>query len=150
MNSPDEKNASSLTGLDQMRSFMAAGQRPGIAVSLDFNLIEIELGRAVFAGKPGMHAYSPLGLVHGGYAATLLDSACGCALHSRLSGVQSYVTLELKVAFHKAMTRDTGVVRAEGRVVSLGRRVGYTEAKLTDANGTLYASATSTLLVVER
>jgi uncharacterized protein (TIGR00369 family) len=60
------------------------------------------------------------------------------------------VTLELKVAFHKAMTRDTGVVRAEGRVVSLGRRVGYTEAALSDMNGTLYASATSTLLLVER
>jgi uncharacterized protein (TIGR00369 family) len=88
--------------------------------------------------------------VHGGYAATLLDSACGCALHSRLTGEQSYVTLELKVAFHKPMTQDTGLVRAEGRVLSLGRRVGYTEATLTDANGTLYASATSTLLVIER
>jgi len=150
MNSPDDKSAASPSGLEQLRNLMAAGQRPGIAVSLDFNLVEIELGRAVFAGKPGVHAYSPLGLVHGGYAATLLDSACGCALHSRLSGAQSYVTLELKVAFHKAMTRDTGVVRAEGRVVSLGRRVGYTEAALSDMNGTLYASATSTLLLVER
>jgi uncharacterized protein (TIGR00369 family) len=150
MSSADETNSLAPSGLEQMRRFMAAGQRPGIAVSLDFNLVEIELGRAVFSGKPGMHAYNPLGLVHGGYAATLLDSACGCALHSRLSGAQSYVTLELKVAFHKAMTRDTGVVRAEGRVVSLGRRVGYAEATLTEANGTLYASATSTLLVIER
>jgi uncharacterized protein (TIGR00369 family) len=150
MSSPDEKDATSPSGLDQLRNFVAVGKRPGIAVSLDFDLVEIELGRAVFAGKPGMHAYSPLGLVHGGYAATLLDSACGCALHSRLNGAQNYVTLELKVAFHKAMTQDTGVVRAEGRVVSLGRRVGYTEATLTDANGTLYASATSTLLVIER
>jgi uncharacterized protein (TIGR00369 family) len=150
MSSPDEKSAVSPSGLDQLRNFIAAGKRPGIAVSLDFNLVEIELGRAVFAGKPGTHAYSPLGLVHGGYAATLLDSACGCALHSRLTGEQSYVTLELKVAFHKPMTQDTGLVRAEGRVLSLGRRVGYTEATLTDANGTLYASATSTLLVIER
>src|SRR5580692_790476 len=124
MNSPDDKSAASPSGLEQLRSFMAAGERPGIAVSLDFNLVEIELGRAVFAGKPGTHAYSPLGLVHGGYAATLLDSACGCALHSRLTGEQSYVTLELKVAFHKPMTQDTGLVRAEGRVLSLGRRVG--------------------------
>ena len=149
MSASDDKSPASPSGLDQLRSFIAAGKRPGIAISLDFNLVEIELGRAVFAGKPGMHAYNPLGLVHGGYAATLLDSACGCALHSRLSGGHSYVTLELKVAFHKAMTRDTGLVRAEGRVVSLGRRVGYAEAALTDANGTLYASATSTLLVIE-
>jgi uncharacterized protein (TIGR00369 family) len=150
MSATDEKDAVPPSGLDQMRNFMASGKRPGIAVSLDFKLVEIEFGRAVFAGTPGMHAYSPLGLVHGGYAATLLDSACGCAVHSRLSGEQSYVTLELKVAFHKSMTRDTGVVRAEGRIVSLGRRVGYAEATLTDANGALYASATSTLLILER
>jgi uncharacterized protein (TIGR00369 family) len=150
MSTTEQEDAVPPAGLDQMRNLIASGKRPGIAVSLDFKLVEVELGRAVFAGKPGAHAYNPFGLVHGGYAATLLDSACGCAVHSRLSGEQSYVTLELKVAFHKAMTRDTGVVRAEGRLVSLGRRVGYAEATLTDANGALYASATSTLLIVER
>jgi uncharacterized protein (TIGR00369 family) len=138
------------TGLEQLRALIASGQRPGIAVSLDFALVEVEEGRAVFAGVPGLHAYNPIGTVHGGYAAALLDSACGCAAHSRLAANQAYTTLELKVAYHKAMTKDTGEVRAEGRVLSFGRRAAFTEASLRDASGRLYASATSTLLIMER
>jgi uncharacterized protein (TIGR00369 family) len=138
-----------LTGLEQLRALIAGGKRPGIGDALDFNLVEVEAGRAVFAGTPGLHAYNPIGMVHGGYAATLLDSACGCAVHASLSPTQVYTTLELKVAYHKAVTKDTGLVRAEGRVVTLGRRVAFAEAKLTDANGKLYASATSTLLVMD-
>jgi uncharacterized protein (TIGR00369 family) len=129
---------------------IAAGRRPGIAVSLDFTLLEVDRGHAVFEGTPGEHAYNPIGMVHGGYAATLLDSACGCAVHASLTGTQTYTTLELKVAFHKAMTTATGPVRAVGRVISLGRRVAFSEATLTDAAGKLYASATSTLLIIER
>jgi uncharacterized protein (TIGR00369 family) len=104
----------------------------------------------VFAGTPGEHAYNPIGTVHGGYAATLLDSACGCAVHSRLSANQAYTTLELKVAYHKAISRNTGLLRAEGRVVSFGRRAAFAEASLTDSEGRLYASATSTLLIFDR
>jgi uncharacterized protein (TIGR00369 family) len=129
---------------------MASGQRPGIGESLDFDLVEVGDGRAVFAGEPGPHTYNPMGIVHGGYFATLLDSACGCAVHSRLTAQQAYTTLELKVAFHKAMTAQTGHVRAEGRVVTMGRRVAFVEASLVDASGTLYALATSTLLVMDR
>jgi uncharacterized protein (TIGR00369 family) len=139
-----------LTGLEQLRALIAAGRRPGIAVSLDFSLTEVDAGRAVFEGTPGQHAYNPIGVVHGGYAATLLDSACGCAVHSSLSAKQAYTTLELKVAYHKALTDQTGAVRAEGRVVTLGRRVAFAEARLTDAAGRLYASATSTLLVTDK
>jgi uncharacterized protein (TIGR00369 family) len=139
-----------LDGLAQLRALMASGRRPGILVSLDFSLVEVEPGMAVFAGIPGEHAYNPIGSIHGGYAATLLDSACGCAAHTRLSATQGYTTLELKVSYHKAMTRDTGLVRAVGNVVSIGRRVAFSEATLTDAAGRLYASATSTLLVFER
>ena len=91
-----------LDGLSQLRALMNSGRKPGILVSLNFDFIEIESGRAVFAGTPGEHAYNPIGTVHGGYAATLLDSACGCAVHSRLSANQAYTTLELKVAYHKA------------------------------------------------
>jgi len=138
------------SGLEQLRAMIAAGRRAGIAQSLDFALVEVEPGRAVFEGQPGMHAYNPIGMVHGGYAATLLDSACGCAVHASLSPAQSYTTLELKVAYHKAITTTTGRVRALGTVVSLGRRVAFAEARLTDASGTLYASATSTLLILER
>jgi uncharacterized protein (TIGR00369 family) len=139
-----------LSGLEQLRAYIVAGRRPGIAVALDFNLSEISEGRAVFTGKPGLHAYNPIGSVHGGYAATLLDSACGCAVHSKLGATQAYTTLELKVAYHKPITAATGELRAEGRVVTLGKRAGFAEATLTDADGRLYASATSTLLIMER
>jgi len=145
-----EELGSGLDGLAQLRALIASGKRPGIAVSLQFGLVEVEAGRAVFEGTPGEHAYNPIGTVHGGYAATLLDSACGCAVHTRLSATQAYTTLELKVAYHKPITRDTGTLRAEGRVISFGRRAAFAEATLVDADGRLYASATSTLLVIDR
>ena len=139
-----------LDGLGQLRALMASGRKAGILVSLGFEFVEVAAGRAVFAGTPGEHVYNPIGSVHGGYAATLLDSACGCAVHSRLSATQGYTTLELKVAYHKAITAKTGPLRAEGQVLSMGRRAAFAEGRITDANGTLYASATSTLLVFER
>jgi uncharacterized protein (TIGR00369 family) len=145
-----EEVGTGLDGLAQLQALMESGRRPGMAVSLQFNLVEVAAGRAVFAGTPGDHAYNPIGMVHGGYAATLLDSACGCAVHTRLTATQAYTTLELKVAYHKPITRDTGPLRAEGRVVSMGRRAAFAEATLVDAEGRLYASATSTLLVIER
>ena len=135
-------------GLARVQALLAAGGRPPIGETLDFALVEVEYGRAVFEGVPGRHAYNPMGMVHGGYAATLLDSACGIATASRLAHDQSFTTLELKVAYHKAMTDRTGKVRAEGVVISIGRRVAFVEARLTDPEGTLLASATSTLLVL--
>ena len=146
----DQAGSVGLTGLEQLRALMASGRRPGIADSLDFALTEVDAGRAVFEGTPGQHAYNPIGMVHGGYAATLLDSACGCAVHSRLDAGQTYTTLELKVAYHKALTSQTGPLRAEGFVLTMGRRVAFAEAKLIDASGRLHASATSTLLVIEQ
>src|ERR1700689_1805798 len=101
-----------LSGLAQLQALIASGRRPGILVTLDFQLVEVDLGRAVFAGVPGTAAYNPIGVVHGGYAATLLDSACGCAVHSRLSELQGYTTLELKVAYHRALGHAPGPVRA--------------------------------------
>jgi len=145
-----EEVGSGLDGLGQLRALIASGRKPGIAVALQFTLVEVEPGRAVFTGTPGEHAYNPIGSVHGGYAATLLDSACGCAVHTRLSVTQAYTTLELKVAYHKAITRETGPLRAEGTVVSFGRRAAFAEAKLVDSEGRLYASATSTLLLIDR
>jgi uncharacterized protein (TIGR00369 family) len=139
-----------LDGLSQLRALMASGRKPGIMVSLDFDFVEVDTGKAVFAGIPGEHAYNPIGTVHGGYTAALLDSACGCAVHSRLTAAQAYTTLELKIAYHRPITKETGMVRAEGLVLSFGRRVAFAEAKLTDAQGKLYASATSTLLVIDR
>ena len=144
-----QRGKTDLTGLEQLQALMASGRRAGIADSLDFTLTEVDAGLAVFEGTPGQHAFNPIGMVHGGYAATLLDSACGCAVHSSLTARQSYTTLELKVAYHKALTSQTGALRAEGRVLTLGRRVAFAEARLVDATGRLYASATSTLLVIE-
>ena len=142
--------APGVTGLEQLRAMIAAGGRPPIGDTLDFTLTEAGDGWAVFEGAPGRHAYNPIGTIHGGYAATLLDSACGCAAHSKLSASQGYTTLELKVAYHKAMTDKTGLIRAEGRVISFGRRAAFTEATIKDAAGRIYATATSTLLVFER
>ena len=139
-----------LTGLEQLRMLIAMGGRPPIGETLDFVLVDAGDGFAAFESTPSLRAYNPIGTVHGGYAATLLDSACGCAAHSRLTPTQGYTTLELKIAYHKAITQETGRLRAEGRVLSIGRRAAFTEATLKDADGKLYASATSTLLVFER
>nr|WP_246333474.1 PaaI family thioesterase [Stenotrophomonas tumulicola] len=133
-----------------MQALIAAGGRPPIGDSLDFTFTEAGDGWAVFTGTPGIGAYNPIGTIHGGYAATLLDSACGCAVHSKLSAIQAYTTLELKVSYLRPITTDTGPLRAEGRTLSVGRRAAFAEATLKDANGRIYASATSTLLVMER
>lgn len=150
MNRLVDEAGAGLSGLEQLRALIASRRRPGIAIALDFDLTIVEEGRAVFTGTPGEHAYNPIGSVHGGYAATLLDSACGCAVHTRLGATQTYTTLELKIAYHKALHATVGPIEAEGRVISLGRRVAFAEARLTDAEGRLYASATSTLLIIER
>ncbi|HQT61200.1 MAG TPA: PaaI family thioesterase [Acidiphilium sp.] len=138
-----------LPGIDQLRAVMDSDLL-AMGRTLGFRLVEIAEGRVVFEGSPGREVYNPLGTVHGGYAAALLDSACGCAVHTMLTAEQAYSTLELKVSYHRAMTAETGVVRAVGTVISLGRRAGFSEAKLTDVSGRLYASATSTLIVMQR
>jgi uncharacterized protein (TIGR00369 family) len=138
----------SMNGIEQLRASISSGKRAGMGVSLAFELVEAGDGFAAFEGVPGLHAYNPMGTVHGGYAATLLDSACGCAVHSKLAAGDSFTTLELKVAYHKAISERTGKVRAEGRVLTFGRRVAFSEGKLFDQEYRLLASATSTLLVI--
>ncbi|MEA9984993.1 MULTISPECIES: PaaI family thioesterase [Subtercola] len=145
-----DEAAPALTGLEQMRAMLALGRRPAIGETMEFDLVEIDAGRAVFVGTPTARVYNPIGSVHGGYAATLLDSACGCAVHSLLTADQAYTTLELKVSYLRAMTVDTGEVRAEATVIKMGGRAAFTEARLTDAQGRLLATATSTLLVMQR
>ena len=150
MKPPPSSDLAALNGLEQLRAFLTAGLQPPIGQTLGFALVEVSEGRAVFAATPGENVYNPIGSVHGGYAATLLDSACGCAVHSLLSPTQGYTTLELKVAYHRALTHETGRVRAEGTVLSFGKRVAFAEAKLLDEQNRLCASATSTLLVFEK
>lgn len=148
-----ETSAPALSGLEQLRAVFdpeRPERAPGIGRTMGFTVVEMEEGRVVFGGHPDESVYNPIGTVHGGYAATLLDSAVGCAVHSALKAGQGYTTLELKVVYHRAMTKSTGPVQAEGKVVQLGRRAAFAEGRLTDLNGRLYATATSTLLVFER
>ncbi|MDB5434662.1 MAG: PaaI family thioesterase [Phenylobacterium sp.] len=146
-------DASAMSGLEQLRAVFDPAhpdRTPGIGKTMGFTAIEIEEGRVVFGGRPDESVYNPIGTVHGGYAATLLDSAVGCAVHSTLKAGQGYTTLELKVAYHRPMTKDTGPVRAEGKVIQVGRRAAFAEGRITDDEGRLYATATSTLLVFDQ
>ncbi|MFZ4121801.1 MAG: PaaI family thioesterase [Caulobacterales bacterium] len=145
----DPEQRASLTGLELMRT-MLAGDLPGptIGRTLNFVLVEVEKGHAKFEGHPTDQILNPLGIVHGGWALTLIDSACGCAAHSTLPAGVGYTTLETKVNFTRAITPNTGKVFAEGHVVAQGRQVITAEAKVTDANGRLLAHGTSTLLVL--
>lgn len=136
-------------GLTLLRAWIAQDRQPPMGTTLGFRLVEAERGRAVFEGAPDRSVYNPLGGVHGGYAATLLDSACGVAVASALGEGMGHTTLELKVSYLRGLSERSGTVRAEGRLVSLGRRVAFSEARLTDGDGRLCATATSTLLVFE-
>lgn len=137
-------------GLQQVRDLIARDAQPPIGRTLGFSLVEVDRGRAVFEGTPDERHYNPMGGVHGGYAATLLDSACGIAVHSMLKPDQGFTTLELKVSYLRGMSDTTGPVRAEGRVLNMGRRVAFAEADIRDADGRLMATATSTLLVLAK
>jgi uncharacterized protein (TIGR00369 family) len=117
--------------------------------TLDFTLTEVEPGRALFEGYPAFKHYNPLGTVHGGYTATLLDSCMGCAVHTTLPKGVTYTTLEFKVSLMRAITAETGVVRAEGTVLNGGRRTATAEGRLTDGNGRLLAHASTTCLIFD-
>src|ERR1700730_16522339 len=108
-----------------------------------------EPGVVVFHSIPGFRHYNPIGSVHGGYAATLLDSAMGLAVHSALPAGTGYTTLEFKISFIRGMTEDSGAVRTEGRTLNVSRRAATAEARMTDSNGRLLAHATTTCLVFE-
>jgi len=115
---------------------------------LDFTLTEVEEGRVVFTAEPGEQHYNPIGVVHGGLAATLLDSAMGASVHSTLPEGQGYTTLETKFNLVRAITADTGPIQAEGRVVNRGRQVATAEGYLRNGAGKLLAHGTSTCLII--
>ena len=139
----------SMSGLDYLRA-IAAGELPPppIGALLDFRPVEVESGRVVFAGNPGEQHYNPIGVVHAGFAATLLDSAMGCAVQTLQPAGTGYTTLELKVNLVRALTRDTGPVKCEGKVIHPGRRAATAEGRLEDEAGRLYAHATTTCLIM--
>jgi uncharacterized protein (TIGR00369 family) len=122
---------------------------PPIAHTLGFELVDVDPGVAVFEGTPAEWQYNPLGSVHGGWMATLLDSALACAVHTTLPAERSYTTTDLQVRFHRPLLAGTGVVRAEAKVLHAGKRLASSEARLVGkADGKLYASATSTCIIV--
>jgi len=137
-----------LTGLEFLAT-MVAGEIPPAPIASHFNmtLVSVSQGDAVFEAVPDDSHYNPIGVVHGGLALTLLDSAAGCAVHSTLALGQAYTSLETKVNFLRAITSETGPVRAHGWVTKPGSRAAFAEADLRTLDGTLLATAQSTCLV---
>ena len=138
-----------MSGIEALRA-IASGQMPPppIAVLMGMRVAEVEEGRVVFTVEPAEYHYNPIGVVHGGLAATLLDSAMGCAVHSLLPVGVGYTTLEIKVNLVRALTIDTGEVRAEGSVLYMGGRIATAEGKIVDRSGKLYAHATTTCIIL--
>ena len=141
--------ARTTAGVDLLRA-VAGGELPGapVAATFDFGLDLVEPGRVEFSFEPAEYHYNPIGSVHGGVYATLLDSATGCAVHSMLPAGVGYTTLDLTVKFLRAMTVDTGRVRCTGTVTHLGGRTALPDARLLDAADRLLATAVSSMLLI--
>ena len=137
------------SGIEVLRA-MQAGELPAppVVATLGFELEEVEEGRVVFAVQPAEYHYNPIGSVHGGVYATLLDSATGCAVHSKLPAGVGYTSLDLTVKFLRPITVDTGRVRCTGTVTHLGSRTALAEARLVDDADRLLATAISSILLI--
>ncbi len=135
-------------GLDFLKGIVAGTlPQPPIAETLGFLLVEAEPNRVVFEGLPELRHYNPIGTVHGGFAATLLDSALACAIFTTMRKGDVWTTLELKLNYVRALTKDTGPVRAQGRIIHRGRTIATSEGDLRDGAGKLYAHATTTCMI---
>jgi uncharacterized protein (TIGR00369 family) len=142
---PSAVAASRLAGLAFLEGIRDGTLPPApISQLLGFTLTAVEPGRVVFECEPSESHYNPIGSVHGGYGATLLDSAMGCAVHSTLDAGDTYTTLEFKINFLRALTHETGEVRGIGVIVHAGRTTAIAEGKIVDEGGKLYAFATTT------
>jgi uncharacterized protein (TIGR00369 family) len=120
---------------------------PPIAQTLGFDLVHVEKGKAVFEGMPEFRHYNPIGVVHGGFTMTLMDSCMACAIQTTLAKGEIYTTLEVKVNLVRAITKDTGLIRATGRLIHRGRTTGTAEGDVRDAAGNLLAHGTTTCIV---
>jgi uncharacterized protein (TIGR00369 family) len=139
-----------LSGLQTLRLILTGAlPPPPITQTLGYSPVEFDEGRAVFAMEPAEFHYNPLGSVHGGVIATLLDTCTGCAVHSTLPAGLGYTSVDLTTKFLRPVTVDAGTLRCEGTVISRGRTTALAEARLTDASGRLMAYATSTCLIFE-
>lgn len=139
----------SMSGLEFLQA-MRDGKLPAppIGQALDFDIDVVEDGRVVFAGTPDARFYNPIGTIHGGYTATLLDSCMACAVQTKLKQGQAYTTLEIKVNYVRAMTEQTGRVTAEGVVLHMGKQMATAEGYLRDREGKLIAHGTTTCIVM--
>jgi len=137
-----------LSGLQNLERMRDAGGTAPFGKLLEFRLVEVGDGFAVFEGHPSEKHYNPAGTVHGGWISSILDSALGCAIHSRLEAGQGYTTVELKVNMVRTLTDQTGMVTARGAIVHLGRRVATSEARLEDGNGKLMAHGSCTCMIL--
>ncbi len=148
---PTAAAGATMTGIEYMEAIVAgAVPPPPIAVTMRFGPVEVGDGHAVFSGEPGEEHYNPIGVVHGGYAATLLDSALGCAVHTTLPAGVGYTSLGLEAKYVRPITRDTGRVLCEAHVLYRGRRQATSEAKLTAADsGKLLAHGVATCMILE-
>ena len=137
-----------LSGLEYMRQLMTGEREPsGMARLMNMRLVEVEEGRAVFAVEPDERHYNGLGIAHGGLAATLLDSALGCAINTAMPAGRVFTTLEMKINYVRPMRRETGEVRCEAEVLHAGGRVATAEGRIVDAAGKLYAHGTATCML---
>jgi uncharacterized protein (TIGR00369 family) len=138
------------SGLQIMQA-MLAGELPypHIMQTLDFGLVHVDKGKAVFQGVPQLMHYNPLGSVHGGWYATMLDSALGCAVHTALEAGQGYTTAELGINIVRAASLKSGPLRAIGQVLHVGRQLATAEARIVGADGKLYAHGSTTCLVFQ-
>ncbi len=136
-----------MSGLEFLKYMQERNLIAPIAATLDFRASEFSEGRAVFSGTPAEFHYNPIGTVHGGYSATLLDSAMGCAVHTTLPAGQAYTTLEFKINLVRPLTASAGQVDCEGWVVHRGGRVATAEGRIVDASGKIYAHGSTTCLI---
>ena len=140
--------ARTMDGLSLMTGIMEGRlPAPPISKAMGFWMTEVAEGRVVFAYKPVIDHYNPLGSVHGGVAATLLDSVMGCAIHTTLQAGTGFTTLEIKINYVRAMTDKTGEVQAEGKIINVGSRIATSEGRLIDSAGKLLAHGTTTCLI---
>jgi uncharacterized protein (TIGR00369 family) len=146
---PDVAKMMSMSGLEYLRGILS-GEFPAapIAATLGFAPTEFEHGRAVFEGVPDRYTYNPLGSVHGGWAATILDSAMGCAIHTTLPAGKGYTTVDLDIKLVRAITSRVGKLRCEAKIVHVGGSIATAEGRVIDEAGTLYAHGTTTCAVL--
>jgi uncharacterized protein (TIGR00369 family) len=137
-----------LSGMDFLTGIMNGSiPQPPISKLLGFHFTHLESGGVTLVLPIGAHLYNPIGSVHGGIAATVLDTVMGCSVHSMLPAGRAYSTLEIKINYLRPMTQALGDVTAEGRVINLGRKAAFAEGKIIDAAGKIYATGSTTCAV---